>query len=229
MHPSFAAAFTLHGPHAPPEHVVIPAAHAPSSPSFDPQVPVSPVAHEQPSFTTPLQLASSPGAQESFAAAVTLHADHTPFTHETMPLPQLPFAPDAIAQVAVWPAVHCVDAPTHPVGWQRGVSLGHACGIAPSPLLEHTFCVIASMQPICFPGTHVAHCPFAASHCPIPQMSTGVYVPVLGLQSIEVMRETHTTAASFDAGRTLLLDRAELVAEANEAGITLVGVAPVGD
>ena len=51
-------------------------------------------------------------------------------------------------------------------------------------------------------------------------------VPVLGLSSIDVMRETNTTAASFDAARTLLLDREQLVERANQSGITLVGVAP---
>ena len=52
-------------------------------------------------------------------------------------------------------------------------------------------------------------------------------VPVLGLNSIDVMKRTNTTAASFDAGRTLLLDRDQLVARANESGIALIGVAPV--
>ena len=37
-------------------------------------------------------------------------------------------------------------------------------------------------------------------------------VPVVGPQTIAVMRETGTTALSIDAGRTLLLDRAELIA-----------------
>ncbi|HEY3742705.1 MAG TPA: UDP-2,3-diacylglucosamine diphosphatase LpxI [Bryobacteraceae bacterium] len=49
-------------------------------------------------------------------------------------------------------------------------------------------------------------------------------VPVLGLNSIDVMKETNTTAASFDAARTLLLDREELLARANEHRIALVGV-----
>jgi DUF1009 family protein len=47
-------------------------------------------------------------------------------------------------------------------------------------------------------------------------------VPVLGVETIRVMRATNATAASMDAGRTLLLDRDELVALANEAGIALV-------
>ena len=51
-------------------------------------------------------------------------------------------------------------------------------------------------------------------------------VPVLGLDSVDVMKQTKTTAASFDAGRTLLLDRDQLIARANEYGIALIGVAP---
>ena len=40
------------------------------------------------------------------------------------------------------------------------------------------------------------------------------------------MRETGTTALAVDAGRTLLLDRAEMLASAAEAGIAVVGFAP---
>jgi DUF1009 family protein len=47
-------------------------------------------------------------------------------------------------------------------------------------------------------------------------------VPVVGPQTIEVMRETGTTAMAMDAGRTLLLDRDDLIARANEAGIALI-------
>ena len=48
-------------------------------------------------------------------------------------------------------------------------------------------------------------------------------VPVLGVETVAVMRETGTTACSVDAGRTLLLDKEELVRRANEAGIVIVG------
>jgi len=51
-------------------------------------------------------------------------------------------------------------------------------------------------------------------------------VPVAGLDTISVMRETGTTAMAVDAGRTLLLDRAEMLVRADEAGIAIVGVAP---
>jgi DUF1009 family protein len=50
-------------------------------------------------------------------------------------------------------------------------------------------------------------------------------VPVAGLHTIEVMRETGTTAMAVDAGRTLLLDRAELLARADTAGIAIAGYA----
>jgi UDP-2,3-diacylglucosamine hydrolase len=48
-------------------------------------------------------------------------------------------------------------------------------------------------------------------------------VPVLGLETIRVMRETGTTACAVDAGRTLLLDREEMLAHANEAGVAIIG------
>jgi hypothetical protein len=48
-------------------------------------------------------------------------------------------------------------------------------------------------------------------------------VPVVGLPTIAVMRECNATALSVDAGRTLLFDRDQMLAEADEAGITIVG------
>jgi UDP-2,3-diacylglucosamine hydrolase len=50
-------------------------------------------------------------------------------------------------------------------------------------------------------------------------------VPVLGPQTIAVMRETGTTAAAIDAGRTLLIDRAELIARADEGDIAILASA----
>jgi hypothetical protein len=47
-------------------------------------------------------------------------------------------------------------------------------------------------------------------------------VPVVGPQTIAVMGETGTTALSIDAGRTLLLDREELVRQADAAQIAIV-------
>lgn len=51
-------------------------------------------------------------------------------------------------------------------------------------------------------------------------------VPVLGPMTMDVMRETNGTAISVDAGRTLLLDREELIGKANDYGIALTGVTP---
>jgi DUF1009 family protein len=52
-------------------------------------------------------------------------------------------------------------------------------------------------------------------------------VPVTGLSTIETMRETNTTALAVDAGRTLMLDRDEMIRLANESGIAMVGFAPL--
>jgi hypothetical protein len=48
-------------------------------------------------------------------------------------------------------------------------------------------------------------------------------VPVAGPQTIRAMRETVATALAVDAGRTLLLDREEMVALADESGIAVAG------
>jgi len=51
-------------------------------------------------------------------------------------------------------------------------------------------------------------------------------VPVAGLDTIAVMRETGTTVMAVDAGRTLLLDRVTMLARADEAGIAMIGQEP---
>jgi DUF1009 family protein len=51
-------------------------------------------------------------------------------------------------------------------------------------------------------------------------------VPVAGPETIAVMRETGATALAVDAGRTLLLDRAEMMAAADECGISIAGYPP---
>lgn len=53
-------------------------------------------------------------------------------------------------------------------------------------------------------------------------------VPVIGPKTIDVMIETNTTALAVDAGRTLLLDREELIAKANEAKIAILGMETLG-
>lgn len=51
-------------------------------------------------------------------------------------------------------------------------------------------------------------------------------VPVAGPQTIETMAETATTALAVDAGRTLLLDKDEMLRLADERGIAVAGYAP---
>ena len=50
-------------------------------------------------------------------------------------------------------------------------------------------------------------------------------VPVVGLDTIPVMRETGATALGVEAGRTLMLDKERMLEAANAAGITIVGLA----
>ena len=54
-------------------------------------------------------------------------------------------------------------------------------------------------------------------------------VPVVGLETIAVMRETGTATLSVDAGRTLMLDRGEMIQQADEAEISIVGYEPKED
>jgi UDP-2,3-diacylglucosamine hydrolase len=51
-------------------------------------------------------------------------------------------------------------------------------------------------------------------------------VPVAGPETIRTMVETGTTAMAVDAGRTLLLDKDEMIEAATRAGIAVVGYAP---
>jgi hypothetical protein len=51
-------------------------------------------------------------------------------------------------------------------------------------------------------------------------------VPVAGPATIRTMQETGTTAMAVDAGRTLLLDRSDLLEQANAAGVAIVAYPP---
>ncbi len=52
-------------------------------------------------------------------------------------------------------------------------------------------------------------------------------VPVIGPGTIDTMIETGTTALAVDAGRTLMLDREELLVKANAARISIIGTEPM--
>jgi UDP-2,3-diacylglucosamine hydrolase len=49
-------------------------------------------------------------------------------------------------------------------------------------------------------------------------------VPVVGLDTIPVMRETGTTALAIDASRTLMLDKERMIEAADQADIAIVGL-----
>lgn len=54
-------------------------------------------------------------------------------------------------------------------------------------------------------------------------------VPVAGPATIEAMLETGTTAMALDAGRTLLIDKDEMLERANRGGLSIVGYPPQGE
>jgi DUF1009 family protein len=54
-----------------------------------------------------------------------------------------------------------------------------------------------------------------------PQQDMRYDVPVIGARTIEVMQRANASALAIDAGSTLLLDRAALIARANASGIAI--------
>lgn len=57
-----------------------------------------------------------------------------------------------------------------------------------------------------------------------PEQDMRFDVPVVGPRTIQVMRRSNATALALDAGRTLLFERPRLIAEADAAGIAIVGI-----
>ncbi len=57
-----------------------------------------------------------------------------------------------------------------------------------------------------------------------PQQDMRFDVPVVGVKTIRVMRRSNVQALAVDAGRTLLFEREQLIKEANEAGIAVIGM-----
>jgi DUF1009 family protein len=51
-------------------------------------------------------------------------------------------------------------------------------------------------------------------------------VPVIGVRTIETMREAGATCLALDAGKCLLLDGSRIIAAADDAGIAVVADAP---
>jgi len=59
-----------------------------------------------------------------------------------------------------------------------------------------------------------------------PRQDMRFDVPVVGANTIEVMRRSNASALAIDAYRTLLFDREELIRAADEAGIAIEAFAP---
>jgi len=57
-----------------------------------------------------------------------------------------------------------------------------------------------------------------------PEQDMRFDVPVVGRKTIQVMHQSNATVLAVDAGKTLLFDRQNLIADANEAGIAIVGM-----
>jgi hypothetical protein len=56
-----------------------------------------------------------------------------------------------------------------------------------------------------------------------PKQDMRFDVPVVGLATVQAMRQAGASAMSIDAGKTLMFEREQLIALADEAGITIVG------
>jgi UDP-2,3-diacylglucosamine hydrolase len=56
-----------------------------------------------------------------------------------------------------------------------------------------------------------------------PQQDMRFDVPVIGVATIQAMRVAGASALSVDAGKTLMFERDTVLANANEAGITIIG------
>jgi UDP-2,3-diacylglucosamine hydrolase len=54
-----------------------------------------------------------------------------------------------------------------------------------------------------------------------PRQDMRFDVPVVGLRTVEVMKQAHVTALAIDAGRTLIFDRPGVIAAADTAGIAV--------
>ncbi len=52
-------------------------------------------------------------------------------------------------------------------------------------------------------------------------------VPVVGPGTIDTMKETNTTTLAIDAGRTLMIDREEIITQADAAKISIIASPPL--
>jgi hypothetical protein len=61
-----------------------------------------------------------------------------------------------------------------------------------------------------------------------PDQDARFDMPAIGLDTLKALVEAKAAVLAFEAGRTVVLDRAELAREADAQGIAVVGVAPEG-
>ena len=59
-----------------------------------------------------------------------------------------------------------------------------------------------------------------------PQQDMRFDVPVVGVQTLEVMKRAGATALALDAERTLVFDRKEFTRRADDYGLAVVAFAP---
>lgn len=85
--------------------------------------------------------------------------------------------------------------------------------------LEGTDAAIRRAQSLAGPGCVVVKVASA-------QQDRRFDLPVIGAETIAVLREAGVGCLAVEAGATLLLDRPSLIAAANQAGLSLVGVIP---
>jgi len=73
-------------------------------------------------------------------------------------------------------------------------------------------------------GGELAKDGFVAVKVSKPQQDLRFDVPAVGLDTIKMMRELKGAVLAVEAGKTILIEKEELIAEAERAGIAVVGV-----
>ncbi|MFA9562233.1 MAG: UDP-2,3-diacylglucosamine diphosphatase LpxI domain-containing protein, partial [Nitrospirota bacterium] len=61
-----------------------------------------------------------------------------------------------------------------------------------------------------------------------PQQDLRFDLPAIGPQTIQTMVSVQATVLAIEAGRTVIIDREDVLSQANEAGISIVGKATSG-
>lgn len=102
-----------------------------------------------------------------------------------------------------------------------GLDIGQTIAVKSSAVvaveaMEGTDAVIARAGQLAGPGTRIVK-------VAKPNQDMRFDVPVVGVATIQAMREAGATALSVDAGKALMIDGEAIVRAADEAGIAIVG------